>query len=179
VLRLHGALTNAGRSAEANKVAADWFASHPRDAGAHTYFGDMALAKGDYATAERHFAAVVSEQPKNVMAWNNLAWARAKTGNPSASDTARRAVSLAPESAVLLDTLAVALESEKKDAEGEEVRRKAVALAPSNGELRLGLAKAYLRHGKQAEAKNELQKVLRGNVAAETRKEAEGLLQRM
>ena len=79
-----------------------------------------------------------------------------KLGKPGAVAYAEKANALSPDKAVILDTLAFALASEKQLAKAIEVEKKALALAPDGHDMRLSLARFYIQAGDKASARAQL-----------------------
>ena len=116
----------------------------------------MALRARDYKAAVAHYQIVVTQQPGNVIALNNLAWAAGQLGDPKALDYAQRALQIAPESPLVLDTIGVLLVSSGDANKGLEYLKRAVALVPDRNDIRLNYAKALVKTGKKDEARKEL-----------------------
>ena len=99
--------------------------------------------------------------PKNPMLLNNLAWALGKVKDKSALSVAQQAVSLAPNSPVVLDTYGM-LQLESGDVgKGVETMKKAVSLGPNLPQLRLNLARALIKSGDTGGARKELDLALK------------------
>jgi len=79
------------------------------DAVYRSYLAEQALRAGDLKTAVAQYQVVVSQQPNNIGALNNLAWAGGQLGDPKAMSYAERALKLAPDSPPVLDTAGVLL----------------------------------------------------------------------
>ena len=156
-VRLHAALSAGGKTAEADKLAADWIKENPKDAVFRFYQGDVAMARNDFATAETRYRAVLELQPGNALALNNLAWMLARQGKPGGVAMAEKANSLLPDRAPLLDTLALALEAENQLPKAIETQARAVKLDPTDHGLALRLAKLYIKSGDKTRAKAELE----------------------
>ncbi len=156
LVKMHVALLQLGRKAEADAAAKSWLAQHPNDVAFHLYLGDVALAHQEYEPAADRFRFVLKLQPDNVSALNNLAWVLARQGKPGAVDSARQALLLRPRTPTLMDTLAFALASEKQYDEAIRVQKEAIALSPDTPTLKLTLARIYVDAGKKGEAKTEL-----------------------
>lgn len=154
--RLHSTLVLAKREAEANKFAEGWVVSHPKDTLFFYYLGDIALAKGDSAQAEKRYAEVLKIQPEHALALNNIAWMMVQQKRAGAAALAERAVKAAPDQPPLLDTLAMALAAESQLPRAIEVQKKAVAMAPQAPSFRLNLAKLHIQAGDKASARTEL-----------------------
>ena len=158
-LKLHSALLAFGKSAEADKFASAWQKDNPKDASFLFYLGDRALERKDYGRAEKNYAAVVSLQPENAIAYNNLAWVSGKLNKDGAIAYAEKANTLIPNQSAFLDTLAMLL-SEKGDyAKAVELQNKALALQPLNSLFKLNLAKIQIKGGKKDLARKELEEL--------------------
>ncbi len=155
-VKLHGALGAASKSADAEKLQASWLKDNPKDVVFRMYLADIALARKDFASAEKQYLGILQLQSNNVMALNNLAWVTGKLNKEGAIAYAEKAVALAPRQAAFLDTLAM-LYSDKNDyAKALEWQKKAVALAPDAPGYRLNLAKIHIKGGKKDLARQEL-----------------------
>jgi putative PEP-CTERM system TPR-repeat lipoprotein len=160
-MKLHSALQEAGKGPEAGQFSTQWQKEHPKDAAFLFHLGDMALARKDYSVAEQNYAAVLKLQPDNAITLNNLAWVEGKLKKDGAITHAEKAVALAPDQPVFLDTLA-GLQSEKGNhARAVELQNKALLLQPGNPLLKLNLARIYLRGGQKEQAKKPLDELSR------------------
>ncbi len=155
--RMHGALRQAGKTAEADRAVADWTKNRPKDSAFRFYLGDLALAQNEHAVAEGHYRAVLELQPRNALAMNNIAWLLAKQGKPGAVAMAEKANELMPGKVALMDTLATALASEGKLPKAIDVQKSAIARSPNDPGLKLGLAKLLIKSGDKAYARSELE----------------------
>ena len=155
-VRLHAVLGMAGQSSEADKFANSWQKEHPKDAVFLLYLGDAALARTDYVSAEKNYAAALRLQPNSALAYNNLAWVTAKLNKEGAIAFAEKANALAPDQPAFMDTLALLL-SEKGDyAKALTLQSKALALQPQNPVFKLNLAKIHLKGGSRELARKQL-----------------------
>jgi cellulose synthase operon protein C len=151
-IRLHGALSAAGKGSDAARVASDWQKSNPKDAAFVFYLGDQALAAKNWSKAEELYRAVLALKPNNAVAMNNVAWLLASQRKPGAVEMAERAVALLPDRAALLDTLAFAQEADNKLDVAVTTQQRAVQLEPKAPGLRLRLAQLLAKQGNKAEA---------------------------
>jgi putative PEP-CTERM system TPR-repeat lipoprotein len=157
--RLHHALRQAGRSAEADALAASWLRSHPGDALFRFYLGDVALAQQDLAGAEARYRAVLEVAPDHALSLNNIAWLLLAQHKPGALDYAERAVRAAPDQPQLLDTLAQAQASEDHADQAVATQQRALAIQPDDPALRLNLARYLVQAGNKRQAKVELDRL--------------------
>jgi putative PEP-CTERM system TPR-repeat lipoprotein len=158
-VRLHGLLTAANRSGDADALAARWLKEHPKDTAMRLHLAERDLARKDYKSASRGYRELLALQPENPLILNNLAWALGQLNDPAALGYAEKAYAAAPNSPAIADTLGWLL-VEKGDAKrGTEILAKAAASAPNALEIRLHYAKALLKTGDKSGAKRELEAV--------------------
>lgn len=174
--RLHATLLQANKDAEAKKFADAWLQSHPKDALFLFYLGDNATARGDYPTAERHYRALLQFQPNNAIALNNLANVLMQQHKPGARSLAEQANKAAPGQPAVMDTLAMALAADKQYAQAIDLQKQAVEKAPNADGLKLNLAKIYLQSGDKAQARGQLEALLKPGKDFPQRTEAKELL---
>jgi cellulose synthase operon protein C len=154
--KLHTALVAANKPADAERLAADWIKTNPKDASFHYFLGDVALARNDLPRAEARYRAVLDLQPDNALAMNNVAWLLLKQGKPGALALSQKANQLLPDRAPLIDTLSMALEGENKLPEAIEAQKRAITLEAKDPSLALRLAKLYIKAGDKTRARGEL-----------------------
>jgi len=160
-LKLHHVLTRAGKTNDADALAERWLKAHPNDAGFLFYLGDAAQTQGNGTSAEKRYRQALAVEPDQVLALNNLAMLLVQQKKPGAVALAERAVKAAPDQPALLDTLAQALASEDKLSQAVETQRRAVTLSPNDPTLQLSLARYLLQTGDKAQAKAELDKLVK------------------
>jgi len=158
-VKFHSVLISTGKGVEADKFSASWQKDHPKDAVFLSYLGDVAIARSDYGTAEKKYAAVVKLQANNAVAYNNLAWVSAKLNKEGAIAFAEKANSLAPNQPAFMDTLAMLLSDKGDYAKAVELQTKALALQPKNAFFQLNLAKIYVKGGEKNLARKELEEL--------------------
>lgn len=157
--RLHQALRQTGKAAEAEALARSWLAEHPRDTAFLFYLGDVALVQNDLATAEQRYQAVLKIVPEHAMSLNNIAWILLQQKRPGALPYAERAVRAAPDRPALMDTLALALAAENHPAQAAALQQRALAMQPGDAFLRLNLARFLAQAGDKRAAKAELDRL--------------------
>ena len=156
-VRLHTALSASGKSAEADRLAADWMRDKPKDPAFRFYLGDASLAQNDLAVAEAHYRAVVEMQPRNALALNNVAWLMVRQGKPGAVAVAQQANEILPGRTPLMDTLALALAGDNQVPKAIEIQKAAIARNPAEPALKLTLAKLLIKSGDKTYARAELE----------------------
>ena len=158
-VRVYRVLVVSGRRQEAVEFAADWTARNPTDVQLRMAVAEVALASKDYATAVQQYEAALRNDPNNAVILNNLAWSLGELKDPKAIGIAERAVQLAPNSAIVLDTLGM-LHLRLGDAKrGFELLERVRQLEPERLDLRLHYAIGLLQTGRTQEGKAELQEL--------------------
>ena len=122
-----------------------WLSVAPDSSTAHMARADWLMANNQEIVAANHYEQVISRQPNNVAALNNLAWLLREDDSTRAMELASRARDLAPDNAAVLDTYGWILHLSGKHAEAKALIERALALAPDNAEIR-----AHLETVKQA-----------------------------
>jgi putative PEP-CTERM system TPR-repeat lipoprotein len=156
VVKLHGVLSASGKKAEADALARKRLQDQPDDFVFRSYLGEQALNARDFRTAATVYQGIVAQQPTNVAALNNLAWALGQLGDPKALGFGERALKLAPQSPLVLDTVGVLLLAQGDSAKAVDLLSRAVAAAPDRPDIRLNYAKALLKAGRKEDARREL-----------------------
>ncbi len=156
-IKIHSVFLASGRGAEADKFSSAWQKDNPKDAAFVFYLGDGALARKDYAAAEKVYQALIKLQDKNAVAYNNLAWVTAKLNKPGAVAYAEKANALAPDQPAFMDTLAVLLAERGDYAKAVEIQSKALSMQPDNPIFKLNLAKIHIKGGNKDLARKQLE----------------------
>jgi cellulose synthase operon protein C len=154
-IKLHTALSQAGKPADAERVVVDWVKSHPSDPAVPLHLGIQAIAAEKLKDAQRHFEKVLALQPNNAIALNNLAWVAGRLGRADAVSLAEKANEIAPDQPPFMDTLAMLLSERNEHQRALELQKKAVRKAPADPSLKLNLARILLKSG-DAEAARPL-----------------------
>lgn len=160
LMRLHASLMLAGRNAEADARAAQWFKAHPTDVAFHLYLAESYLAQKLNKAAISQYELVLRQQPKNAGALNNLAWAYQQEHDPRAMETAEKAYQAAADSPPVMDTLGWMLVDRGDTARGLPLLDKASAAAPDDMDIRYHLVLGLLRSGDKSRARTELEQLL-------------------
>ncbi len=158
-MKLHAVFLASGKGAEADKLSTSWQRDNPKDAAFLFYLGDGAIARKDFSSAEKSYAAVIKLQPNNAIAYNNLAWVTSKLNKEGAVGYAEKANVLAPNQPAFMDTLAMLLSDKGDYAKAMELQKKALALQPLNALFKLNLAKIHIKGGRKDLARKELEEL--------------------
>jgi putative PEP-CTERM system TPR-repeat lipoprotein len=177
--KLAASMFAGGKVAEADAFATRWMADNPRDTNLRTLLADRAMRARDFKKAGAQYQALLSVEPNNVVALNNLAWIGAETGDAKAIAYAERAAKLAPQSASVLDTLGTLLVKQGETSRGFEYLSKARELAPTRFDLRLSYARALAFSGQKDAARKELRAIVEAKEDASEKQAAAEMLQKL
>ena len=154
-----------------------WLAREPSSWPIHDLLGQYYLGAGKAPRlAMQQFKAAIAQQPNDVVALNNLAWALNQAGDPGAEALAERAHELAPNDASVDDTLGWVLARAGKAAGAVDYLRQAAKLDPSDPNVQYHLAFALAKSGQGGEARQILDKILANGQPFDSRAEARQLL---
>lgn len=169
--RLFAVLESTQGRGEADKFAAEWQRKHPKDEGLPLFRGNSAVVRGDFNSAERHFAEATRANPASAVAQNNLAWVLARQGKPGSVELAIKATRLAPESLSYQDTLALALASETQYERAIQTARALLERAPTVPQYRLTLARVLAMGGQRSAALEQVEALERLGDSYKSQKE--------
>jgi putative PEP-CTERM system TPR-repeat lipoprotein len=177
--KYHAAQTRAGITKGAETLLQDWLKKNPNDVDTLQHLATQNLLAGQNKLAIERFEQVLKKSPNDVAALNNLAMAYHREKNPSALATAERAYKLAPDSAVVADTLGLILVDQGSTKRGLELLRRAAAKDPKSPEIQYHLAMALGKAGDKAQARRVLENLLAGDQKFPQREAAQQLLKQL
>jgi putative PEP-CTERM system TPR-repeat lipoprotein len=161
------------------KMLLDWLSSNHEDLEPREVLAGVYLNEGDKHEAVSHYLKILKNNPEHIIALNNLAWLVKEKDPKTGLEYAEKAVSLKPDSASILDTLALVLIENNKIRKAEKAIEKAVMMGPSNLDVRYLRAMIYSKLGKSSEAVKELNVLLSGGTDFSERKQALLLLKKL
>jgi putative PEP-CTERM system TPR-repeat lipoprotein len=159
-IAIHDAQRMDGHAAAARTALSDWLREHPRDQAVRMRLAQGLLADKDYRGALAQFDLAVQQDPGNVIALNNLAWACQQQRDPRAAAFAERAYRLAPHNAAVLDTLAWILKDQGQTARALTLAQQANAAAPASLDIRYHYAVLLADAGRRQEARTQFEQLL-------------------
>ena len=154
-----------------------WVNGHADDESARLVLANLLQSAGRNADALTHYERVLAADGDNIVALNNAAWLYQRAGDPRALSLAERVHALAPESAPVLDTLAIVLMGQNRDRDAIAYLERATELAPRAFEIRYHLAQLQLRLARVDQARATLLALLRDGGQFEQRAAAQQLLE--
>jgi len=154
-----------------------WLAREPQSWPVRDLLGEyyLVVAKSPRRAAQE-FRAVIAQEPNDVVALNNLAWALNQVGDSGALAIAQRAHQLAPNAPDIDDTLGWILTHNGQAADAVDYLRSAAKLNPSDPNVEYHLAYALAKTGQAAEARQILSRILSSGQPFDSRPEAQQLM---
>ena len=117
----------------------------PFDVAAQGMLAQIALTGNRFEGASSHYESLLTEEPDNPQALNNLAWAYYRQGDARALSFAESAYELAPDAPAIADTYGWLLVEIGQVREGRKLLESALEAAPKDPFARYHLAVAYSR----------------------------------
>lgn len=163
LIKLYQTYTLDGNAKAAEQVLSNWLKLHPGDNIVRGFAADHFLANGRNKEAIDLYETILKQSPSNVDAstLNNLATLYQRVNDSRALATAEAAMKLSPNNPAILDTTGWILVEQGQAASGLELLSKAVSLAPKVAAIRYHHAVALSRTGNNAQARKELEQLLR------------------
>lgn len=143
------------------QLASNWMKTHPKDIQVQAALADAYARSGNFASARNSYEFLLKVSPNDGRALNNLANILMLLNDPGAIQMAERAVSQSPNSASAIDTLGWAVHRAGQSDRALQLLREARLRDPGNPEIRYHLAVVLAKAGRKAEAREELDAVLK------------------
>ena len=175
-LALAGVQRESGDAPGAVQSLRQWLQANPKDMQVRSQLGVYLelMKRPDEAISE--YEQVLAVAPDNVVILNNLAGLYGSRGDTRAIKYAERAVELSQNRPEVVDTLGWVLVQNNQVPRGLTLLKQAAIQAPHIPEIRYHLAMAYHKAGQVAEARKELEGLLKTTKEFEGAKEAQALL---
>lgn len=178
-IKIVNALRLSGKNKEGDERLRAWFAQYPDATYLRMYGAELRLQEERYPEAVDLLQSVLTLEPSNVGALNNLAWAYLQIGDGRALQTAEHAYRLDGGNPQTADTLGWALLELGQVGRALPLLQKAVSLAPDVGDIRYHLAVAYFKQGDKVGARKELEQLIAKKQPFTQSVAAQGLLKQL
>lgn len=176
LLHLFQAMNGKGGGKASIQLAANWMKSHPKDMQVQGALADAYARSGDFASARGAYELLLKSSPNDGRTLNNLANILILLNDSSATQMAERAVAQNPSSASAIDTLGWALHRAGQADRALQLLRDARLRDPGNAAIRYHLAVVLAKAGRKAEAREELDALLKRGPVFEDYSNAAALL---
>ena len=168
-----------GAVANALKRYAAWLEKHPDDAPVRMAYASSLMMAKQTPQSSTQYAMILQADPDNLTALNNQAWLLRETNTEQALQYARKAAELAPDSAAVLDTLALVEYASKDYDQAQSNILRALKSAPDDPSIRYHSAKIAAALKDNATARATLEKLLAANPKFPEVAEAKALLAKL
>jgi len=137
-----------------------WRDENPADSRADLVLAGIYMRAENNAAAVEHYEKVLTRQPDNSVALNNLSWLYVDIDLTRAHELAEKANRIKPNDAGVMDTLGWILARQGKNEQAIPLLRRALSLSPESGDIRYHLAYALAAAGDRDLAQDELARAL-------------------
>lgn len=176
MVRAYQAYASAGQVAEGEKRLGEWLKVRPKDALVRHQLALSFLNGKQLRESAEQYRKLIGNNPKDVVAYNNLAWLLGELREQDAVAIAEQAYKLNPRNPATQDTLGWLLVNAGQFKRGVELLTAAHDKAPDVPEILWHLAAGLAKSGDHARAKQELEKLLYSGVPFAQKAEAKQLL---
>jgi len=175
--RAYQAYAAAGQPAEGEKLLEQWLKAHSDDQALRHALAQAQLNGKRLKEAADNYRILIRANPRDLVAYNNLAWLLGEMKDPAALATAEQAYKLNPDNPATQDTLGWILVNTGQAQRGLDLIKKALDKAPDAAEIQWHLAYGLYQAGDRARARAELARLLERGVSFPQEAEAKRLLQ--
>ncbi len=166
-----------GDCQEVSQWLSEWIEKHPDDMSARIELANTLQLEGHIEKAQVHYRAILQNSPNHLVALNNLAWNLREKEPQTALAYAKRASEISPDSADILDTLAVVEYHNEDYVAAESSIARALEIRPDNPSILYHQAMIALANGNNKVAGRVLAELARSDVDFPEKQKAEKLLQ--
>jgi putative PEP-CTERM system TPR-repeat lipoprotein len=161
----------------ANAPLRAWLERSPRDSSIRLLLAQDLTQTGKQSDAEREYNVILQSEPQNAVALNNLACLRLAAGDTKgALALAARAYEKNSQVPAMADTYGWSLVKSGRAAEAVPILRNAAAAKNVDGEIRYHFAVALADSGASAEARKQLEELLKAGTKFAAADDARRLL---
>jgi len=178
-LQLFNAYVQAGRQGDADALLLKRLKKFPKDVKLRLHLALAYMKQRKYEQAVSQYNTVLSNTPKDVVALNNLAWAYFQLRDDRALSVAEHAYKVNPKSAQAADTLGWILVKFGHLKRGLSILKTANAALPGSPTIAYHYAAALAKAGDKAQARKQLEALLKKAKAFPELEEAKKLLGQM
>ena len=153
---LSAELLSNGQTKQGIKLLSNWLEQHPKDTRTLLRLANQYMVSGNRSEAGEYYERVLTINPLQPLALNNLAWMYFESGNQRAIALAGSLAELKIQQADILDTVGWIYTNMGDLNEGIEMLKQANDIDPSSADVLFHLAVAYSRNHQDRRAKDLL-----------------------
>jgi len=179
LVRAYQAYAATGQAAEGEKLLEQWLKAHAEDQAIRHVLAQAHMSNKRMKEAADNYRILIRANPRDLVAYNNLAWLLGEQKSPEALAMAEQAYKLAPKNPAVLDTYGWQLALAGQAKRGLPLLREALAGSPNNPDLRWHYAIVLEKAGDKEAAATELDRLLTSGTAFPEQAQAREMLQRL
>ena len=179
MLILAHALWDSGDKDDSLQLLQSWVEDYPKDVAARVELANALAASKQMDAAIDQYNKVLDRDNKNLVALNNIAWYLRDTDPALALENTTRANNIKPNSADLMETLAVVLLKNGQSEKAERTITRALKLSPNDPSLRYHSAMISAAAGDTAIAITTLKSLAEEKVNFKEKDDASRLLKQL
>jgi predicted Zn-dependent protease len=177
--RAYQAYAAGGQAAEGEKLVEQWLKTHPNDAGVRHILAQAQLNNKRLKESADNYRILTRANPRDLVAYNNLAWILGELKDPGALAVAEQALKLAPTNPAILDTYGWQLTLAGQANKGLPSLREALKGRPNDPDIRWHLAASLEKSGDKRGAAEELDRLLTSGMEFAQKAQARALLDQL
>lgn len=177
--RAYQAFVAGGQAAEGEKILDQWLKAHTNDVAVRHVLAQGQLNSKRWKESAENYRILIRANPRDLTAYNNLAWALGELKDSEATVVAEQAIRLAPNDAAVQDTYGWLLAGAGQAAKGLPYLRQALKSQPDAAEIRWHLAATLAKTGDVRSAEVELDRLLASRAVFPQEPDARALLQKL
>jgi len=175
-INIHQALTLAKKYDDARSRIDNWLQQHPSDLLTRFYLAGNYMTSNRFDLAVEQLDFIVRQDPKNIIALNDLAVSYQHVKDKRALIMAEQAYKLQSTNPTVMDTLGWIVLEHGDTERAVALLKKSVELAPNSPEMRYHLGVALIKYGDKNGAKIQLEHLLTTKQTFPSRAEVNALL---
>ncbi len=177
--RAYQAFAAGNQAAEGEKLLEQWLKKSPNDPVVRHLLASAQLTTKRLKDSADNYRLLIRANPKDLVAYNNLAWILGELKDPEALAFAEQAHKLAPNNPAVMDTFGWQLTLAGQAKRGLPYLRDALKASPNNPDLRWHLAAALEQSGDKRGAREELDRLLTSKMDFSQKAQAQALFDRL
>ncbi|MEE9355359.1 MAG: tetratricopeptide repeat protein, partial [Methylococcaceae bacterium] len=168
-----------GEKDKAIATLANWSEQHPDDSKVDYYRSVLYAALGQTGKAQKTLEKVISTNPKNVLALNDLAWNLRKKDTNKALEYIEKAMESTPKAIAILDTYAMILAEKRQFERAETMMMQVISRTSKKSIFKYHLALIQKKSGQIEKARNTLSEIFSSGEDFSEKAEAELLYKKL
>jgi putative PEP-CTERM system TPR-repeat lipoprotein len=177
--RAYQAYAAARQPVEGERLFEQWLKTHPNDMAVRHELAQVQLNGKRLKESAENYRILVRANPRDLVAYNNLAWILGELQDPEALAIAEQAFKLAPNNPAVLDTYGWQLTLAGQVKKGLPLLREALKNRPNDPDIRWHTAASLEKSGDKRGAVDELDRLITSGMEFSQKAQARALLNQL